>query len=92
MQVFQDSTRTYMSDPKFAEMLNESQQKVVTENQTANTSDEDLSKEETIKYMMKIEEAKVESMAQIQFGIAIKRVPPQAAPMLMEQQKLKAFD
>ena len=63
MQVFQDSTRTYMSDPKFAEMLNESQQKVVTENQTANTSDEDLSKEETIKYMMKIEEAKVESMA-----------------------------
>ena len=81
-----------MQNPEFAEKLNASQQKVVTESQTACTSDEDLSKEETMRYMKKIEEAKIDSMAQIQFGIAAKRFPPQAAPMLMEQQKLKAFD
>lgn len=42
--------------------------------------------------MQKIEESKVDSMAQIQIAIAAKKIPPQMAPMLMEMHKLRAFD
>lgn len=42
--------------------------------------------------MKKIEESKVDSMAQIQIAIAAKKIPPQMAPMLMEMHKLRAFD
>lgn len=42
--------------------------------------------------MKKIEESKVESMAQIQIAVSAKKIAPQHAPMLMEMHKLIAFD
>ena len=42
--------------------------------------------------MKKIEESKVESMAQIQIAVSAKKIAPQHAPMLMEMHKLRAFD
>ena len=42
--------------------------------------------------MKKIEESKVESMAQIQIAVSARKIPPQAAPVLMEMHKLRAFD
>ena len=42
--------------------------------------------------MKKIEESKVDSMANIQIAVSARKIPPQLAPMLMEMHKLKAFD
>ena len=42
--------------------------------------------------MQKIEESKVDSMAQIQIAVAARKISPQHAPMLMEMHKLRAFD
>ena len=42
--------------------------------------------------MKKIEESKVDSMANIQIAVSARKIPPQMAPMLMEMHKLKAFD
>ena len=92
MPVFQESTKQYMQNPELAQKLNQSQQQVVTESQTATVDDENLSKEETFEYMKKIEEEKVDSMAQIQIAVSAKKLPPQMAPMLMEMHKLRAFD
>ena len=42
--------------------------------------------------MKKIEEKKVDSMAQIQIAVSAKKMPPQFAPVLMEVHKIRAFD
>ena len=42
--------------------------------------------------MKKIEEKKVDSMAQIQIAVSAKKMPPQFAPTLMEVHKIRAFD
>ena len=64
----------------------------MTESQTAYQDDENLTQVETLEYMKKIEESKVDSMAQIQIAVSARKISPQHAPMLMEMHKLRAFD
>ena len=81
-----------MSNPDFAKKINESHQKVVTENQTTYRNNKNLTQAETLEYMKKIEESKVDSRAQLQIAVSSKKISPQDATKLMEMHKLRAFD
>ena len=69
MPVFQQTSQYYARIPDQKEKLDEIQQNVVTANQVATTSEQEFSKEETLKFMSRIEELKVDSMAQLQIAV-----------------------
>ena len=91
-EIYDNSLRLYVKDAELAEKIGMLERTVVESRILQTQKSMEIPKQEAFDLMKRVEEAKVQIMAQIQVSVNAGKILPRQVPIIVETHKTRIFD